>query len=131
MTGGTLGFDPWQPGGEGEPLPPPPYPLWRVLFCAGCGEQFFGAHQFSGLRVYCTSCSCRTRSVPADEVEKRAYAEVHALVFGDDEVTGLTKVHYGRLAVRIFSRVEVGQTAEDLTFTTRPLPGPLYKETNR
>lgn len=124
MTGditptGTSGLDPWQQPDDGEPLPPAPYPLWRVLFCASCDEQFVGAHQFSGLRVYCTACSCRPCPVPADVVEKRVYAEVHALVFGTDEVPGLTKVHYARMAVRIFSRVEVGSTADEITFTTR------------
>ena len=52
-------------------------------------------------------------------------------MFGTDEVTGLTKVHYGRMAVRIFSRIEVGQAADDLTFTTHPLPLPPFKETNQ
>jgi hypothetical protein len=98
---------------------PNPYPLWRILFCATCDQQFFGAHQFSGRRVYCTTCSCRPRPLPADEVEKRVYAETHALAFGTDTVTGLTKAHYKVLTFRFFTRIEVGPTLDDITFTAR------------
>jgi hypothetical protein len=103
---------------DNEPLPNP-YPLWRILFCATCDQQFFGAHQFSGLRVYCTGCTCRPRPLPADEVEKRVYAETHALAFGTDTVTGLTKAHYAVLTIRFFSRIEVGLTVDDIAFTPR------------
>ncbi|HEX6076680.1 MAG TPA: hypothetical protein VFZ32_15630 [Micromonosporaceae bacterium] len=96
---------------------PIPYPLQRILFCATCDQQFFGAHQFSGLRVYCTACTCRPRPLPADEVEKRVYAETHALAFGTDTVTGLTKAHYRVLTMRFFTRIELGPTVDDITFT--------------
>jgi hypothetical protein len=98
---------------------PNPYPLWRILFCATCDQQFFGAHQFSGARVYCTGCTCRPRPLPADEVEKRVYAQTHTLAFGTDTVTGLTKAHYALLTVRIFTRIELGPTINDITFTPR------------
>jgi hypothetical protein len=126
MTGetptGSPGFGRWQepavPADEGLALPNP-YPLQRILSCATCDQQFFGAHQFSGTRVYCTTCTCRPRPLPADEVEKRVYAETHALAFGTDTVTGLTKAHYTLLTVRIFARIEVGLTVNDITFTAR------------
>jgi hypothetical protein len=127
MTGettptGTRGFGRWRRSdalATAELGLPNPYPLHRILFCATCDQQFFGAHQFSGLRVYCTTCACRPGPLPADEVEKLVYAEIHALVFGTDTVTGLTNAHYGRLAVRIFARVEVGPAVDDITFTAR------------
>ena len=125
MTGetptGTPCFGWWQQPDaltDDEP-PPPPYPLERILFCATCDQQFFGARQFSGTRVYRTACTCRPRPLPAAEAEKRVYAETHALAFGTDTVTGLTKAQYGLLAVRIFARVEVGRTVDDIAFTAR------------
>jgi hypothetical protein len=126
MTGetptGSPGFGRWQEPAvlaNADLALPNPYPLQRILFCATCDQQFFGAHQFSGLRVYCTTCACRPRPLPADEVEKPVYAEIHALVVGTDTVTGLTNAHYGRLAVRIFARIELGLTVNDITFTPR------------
>jgi hypothetical protein len=119
---GTRGFGRWRLS-DALALPdlglPNPYPLWRILFCATCDQQFFGAHQFSGRRVYCTTCACRPGPLPADEVEKPVYAELHTVVFGTDTVAGLTRAHYGRLVVRIFARIEVGSTVDDITFTAR------------
>ena len=127
MTGettptGTSGFGRWQQsavsGDEGFALPIP-YPLERILFCPTCDQQFFGAHQFSGRRVYCTACDCCPLPLSADEVEKRVYAETHALAFGTDSVTGLTRAHYRVLTIRFFTRIEVGPTVDDITFTAR------------
>ncbi len=28
-----------------SPVPPDPYPLEKLLFCAGCGQQFLGTHR--------------------------------------------------------------------------------------
>jgi hypothetical protein len=120
-TGETT-FGRWQqpavPDDEGLALPIP-YPLWRILFCPTCDQQFFGAHQFSGRRVYCTTCDCCPQPLPADDVEKRVYAETHALAFGTDTVTGLTKDHYRVLTLRFFTRIELGPTLDDITFTAR------------
>jgi hypothetical protein len=52
-------------------------------------------------------------------VEKRVYAETHALAFGTDTVTGLTKAHYKVLTFRFFTRIELGPTLDDITFKTR------------
>jgi len=100
-------------------VPPDPYPLGRILFCDTCDQQFFGAHQASGVRVYRTACACRPRQLPADDVEKRVYAETHTLAFGTDIVTGLTKAHYAALTTRFFTRIELGDTVDDVTFTPR------------
>jgi hypothetical protein len=97
---------------------PDPYPLEQILYCATCGQQFFGAHQ-AGTRVYRTSCDCRPGPLPANEVELRVYAEAHVCAFGTDTVAGLTSAHYAVLAVRLFSRAEVGSTADEITFTAR------------
>ncbi len=110
---------------------PDPYPVEQILHCAGCGQQFFGthiaggspvtdsAHLTNGTRVYRTSCDCRPAPLPANEVELRVYAEVHVAAFGTDTVTGLTSAHYALLAVRFFTRIEVGPTVDHMTFTAR------------
>jgi hypothetical protein len=131
---------------------PDPYPLEQILYCATCGQQFFGTHltgdadladgtritgvhltrgtrvadriadgadQPGGGRVYRTSCDCRPGPPLASEVELRVYAEAHVLAFGTDTISGLTSTHYALLAVRIFSRVEVGPTVDDMTFMAR------------
>jgi len=98
---------------------PDPYPLEQILFCAGCGQQFFGTHTASDTRVYRTSCDCRPGPLPANEVELRVYAETHVAAFGTDTVAGLTTAHYALLAIRFFTRIEVGPTAADMTFAAR------------
>jgi len=101
------------------PVPPDPYPLEKILFCATCDQQFFGAHQAGGVRVYYTACTCRPRPLPASEVERAIFAETHALAFGTDTVTDLTAAHYVLLAIRFFTRIELGPTTDDITFTAR------------
>jgi len=96
---------------------PDPYPLEQILFCATCGQQFFGTHQ-AGARVYWTSCDCRPGPLPANEVELRVFAETHVAGFGTNANTGLTTAHYALLAVRFFTRIEVGPT-DDITVTAR------------
>jgi hypothetical protein len=99
---------------------PDPYPLEQILFCAGCGQQFFGV-QVGGARVYRTFCDCRPGPLPANEVELQVYAETHIHAFDTDTdtVTGLTSAHYALLATRFFTRVELGPTADHITFSHR------------
>ncbi len=97
---------------------PDPYPLEQILYCAGCGQQFFGTHQ-AGARVYRTSCDCRPEPLPANEVELRVYAETHVAAFGTDTVTGLTSTHYALLTIRFFTRIELGPTTDHITFAAR------------
>ncbi len=97
---------------------PDPYPLEQILFCGTCGQQFFGTHQ-AGARVYRTSCDCRPAPLPANEAELRAYAETHVAAFGTNAITGLTNAHYALLTIRFFTRVEVGPTSDDMSFTNR------------
>ncbi len=99
-------------------VPPDPYPVEKILFCASCGQQFFGAH-VGGVRVYRTFCDCRPGPLPAGEVELRVYAETHVAGFGTNAVTGLTSAHYALLALRFFTRVELGPTADHIRFTNR------------
>ncbi len=119
---------------------PDPYPLEQILFCATCEQQFFGTHftsgtdqsgdhrvtdgahsthQTGGLRVYRTSCDCRPGPLPANEVELRVYAETHVAAFGTNAITGLTSAHYALLAIRFFTRIEVGPTVDHVNFTNR------------
>ncbi len=97
---------------------PDPYPLETILFCATCEQQFFGTH-VAGARVYRTSCDCRPRPLPANEVELRVYAETHVAAFGTDTVAGLTTAHYALLAIRFFTRIELGPTTDHITFANR------------
>jgi len=97
---------------------PDPYPLETILFCATCDQQFFGTH-VAGARVYRDSCDCRPRPLPANEVELRVYAETHVLAFGTDTVTDFTTAHYALLAIRFFSRIELGPTVNEITFNAR------------
>ncbi len=85
-----------------------------------CGTHATGsAHQPGGVRVYRTSCDCRPEPLPASEVELRVYAETHVAGFGTNAVTGLTTAHYALLAIRFFTRIEVGSTSDDIAFTNR------------
>jgi hypothetical protein len=99
-------------------VPPDPYPMEKILFCAGCHQQFFGTH-VGGARVYRTCCDCRPGPLPANDVELQVYAETHIHAFDTDTVAGLTNVHYALLAVRFFTRVELGPTADHIRFTAR------------
>jgi len=95
-----------------------PYPLEKILFCATCNQPFFGEHE-ADTRVYRTYCHHRPGPLPANEVEHRVYAETHAAAFGTDTVTGLTNTHYAVLAVRFFTRIELGSTTNEINFTDR------------
>jgi hypothetical protein len=99
-------------------VPPDPYPVEKLLFCAGCDQQFFGV-QVGGARVYRTFCDCRPGPLPANDVELQVYAEAHIHAFDTDTVTGLTSAHYALLAFRFFTRVELGPTADHITFAHR------------
>ncbi len=98
--------------------PADPYPVEKILFCASCQQQFFGAH-VGGVRVYRTFCECRPGPLPASEVELQVYAETHIHAFDTDTVAGLTTAHYALLALRFFTRVELGPTADHIRFTNR------------
>jgi len=96
-----------------------PYPLQKILFCGACDQQFFGTRLSDGSRAYRSLCGCRLRPLPASQVELATYAEVHRLAFGTDTTTGLTSDHYAPLAVRLFARIALGITPDDLRFIPR------------
>lgn len=98
---------------------PDPYPLEKILYCATCDQQFFGTHVAGGTRAYRTSCDCRPQPLPASQVELAAYAETQRLTFGTHAVTGLSDAHYALLAVRLFARIALGTTVNDIAFTPR------------
>jgi hypothetical protein len=124
-------------------VPPDPFPVEKLLFCAGCGQQFIGTHRTGdGLadstrvvdcdhfpdcvcpqedpRVYGTFCDCRPGPLPAFAVELHVHVETHLHAFDTPEpVPGLTKAHYMVLAFRFFTRVDIGPTADHMTFTAR------------
>ena len=52
-------------------------------------------------------------------MEKRVYAETHTAAFGTDPVPELTPTHYALLAIRFFTRIELGSATDDITFTAR------------
>ncbi len=71
-------------------------------------------------RVYGTFCNCRPEPFPAFAVELRIHTEAHLRAFDPHEpVPGITKAHYTVLALRFFTRVDVGPTTDHMTFTAR------------
>ena len=161
-------------------VPPDPYPMEKILFCATCGQQFFGIHQPSGgasvpdsthptdssthtpdsthlticgieecneqrppagsahptdypyrpyapcdSRVYRTLCTCRPQPLHASEIEIRIYTETHTHAFGPitgpitNTATRLTSAHYTLLAIRFFTRIELGPTTDHINFISR------------
>ncbi|HEX2416934.1 MAG TPA: hypothetical protein VHJ83_02245 [Micromonosporaceae bacterium] len=99
--------------------PPDPYPLQSVLFCAACDQPFFGTQLGDGTRAYRSRCGCRLCPLSAAQIELHVYAETRRLAFGTDTVAGLTGDHFALLAVRLFARIAIGTTADDITFTPR------------
>ena len=97
---------------------PDPYPLEQILFCATCNQPFFGAQE-ADTRVYRTFCDHPPHPLLANEVEHRVYAETHVLAFGTDTIAGLTSAHYALLAVRLFTRIEIGSTTNEIAFMAR------------
>jgi hypothetical protein len=122
-TGTPLALGRWQQPAaliNAGRVTPDPYPLEQILYCATCHEQFFGTHVTGGgIRVYRTSCDCRPGPLPASEVELRVYAETHVHAFGTDTISGLTSAHYALLAIRFFTRIEVGLTVDNIAFANR------------
>jgi hypothetical protein len=153
-------------------VPLDPYPMEKILYCATCGQQFFGTHQPNGSthtpdgthptdttqptvcgteecteqrppagsahptdytyrpyepcdgRVYRTLCTCRPGPLPASEIEIRIYTETHIHAFGPithttKPVVRLTSAHYAVLAIRFFTRIELGPTVDNIAFINR------------
>jgi hypothetical protein len=99
--------------------PPDPYPIQKILFCATCDQPFFGTRLAEGTRAYRSRCGCRLWPLPAAQVELATYAEAHRLTFGTHPTTGLTTAHFALLAVRLFARITLGSTVDDIAFTHR------------
>ncbi len=141
-TTGSVFFGRWAAPVNAGLVPPDPFPLEKLLFCAGCGQQFMGAHRNGNPedtariaacdhfphcicppedpRLYGTFCNCRPAPFPAFAVELRIHTEAHLRAFDPHEpVPGITKAHYTVLALRFFTRVDVGTTTDHMTFTNR------------
>ncbi len=125
-------------------VPTDPFPLEKLLYCAGCGQQFIGTYRAGAPtvedttrvtecdhfpdcvcptedpRVYGTFCDCRPGPLPAFAVELGVHVEAHLRAFDTPEpVPGITKAHHTVLAFRFFTRVEIGPTVDHMTFTAR------------
>jgi hypothetical protein len=96
---------------------PDPYPLRALLFCSTCDQPFFPSTQADGTRTYRSLCGCRLRPVDAAETEHRVYAETQCRVFGT--VAAIAGECLADLAVRLFVRVTLTPTGEDIAFTAR------------
>lgn len=99
--------------------PADPYPIQEILICATCNQPFFGTRLANNTRAYRSLCGCRLRPFPADEIELRTYAEAQRVAFGTEAATGLTTAHFALLAVRLFARVRLGSTVDEIAFTAR------------
>ena len=90
------------------------YPLWGRLYCV-CGERFLPSCAADSTREYMSVCGCRLRPIDAAAVEWRVYAQAAHLV---------PPVSRGReraeeSLARLYARIEVGGTVDDIRFISR------------
>jgi hypothetical protein len=96
--------------------PDDPYPIQGLLFCARCSQPFFGTWLPGGTRAYRSRCGCWLRPLDAGQVERRVCAEAQRFALGHVIASG---GHVCEFAVRLFARVSLGATADDINFTRR------------
>jgi hypothetical protein len=93
------------------------YPLSDLLFCGICDEPFFATCLPDGSRAYRSRCGCRLHPVDASELERRVHAEAQRRVFGT--ASALTDDQAVTLTARLFARITLGTTPDDLRFIPR------------
>ncbi len=90
-----------------------PFPLRGLLYCA-CGQPFSPSGWTEDTRTYLSLCGCRLRPIDANAVERRVHAEAE-LISASSTVDGFSGVALARL----YSRIEVGGTVEDIRLLRR------------
>ncbi|HEX6074912.1 MAG TPA: hypothetical protein VFZ32_06580 [Micromonosporaceae bacterium] len=98
--------------------PPDPYPLRSFLFCATCDQPFFPSPQPDGSRAYRSRCGCRLHPLDAGQTERRVYTEALRRAFGPTAIA-TTSDCLAAIAARLFARVSLGPTPDDIAFIPR------------
>jgi hypothetical protein len=94
-----------------------PYPLCGRLFCR-CGAPFCRWGSPDAKREYMAVCGCRLRPIDADTIESRVYADAAR------REPALTAGRWpgppGEVLARLYNRIDVGGTVDDVRFVPRP-----------
>lgn len=92
------------------------YPLRGLLFCR-CGARFCRWGSPGTTREYMTVCGCRLRPIDADTIERRVYADAARLV--PALAAGRWCEPPAEALARLYARIEVGGTVDDVRFVRR------------
>jgi hypothetical protein len=95
---------------------PASYPLQGWIFCI-CGQAFHRWGRIDATREYLSLCGCRLWPLDASTIERRVYAAVALAapgLIGDGWTDRPAEV-----LARLFTRVEVGGTVEDIRLVPR------------
>jgi hypothetical protein len=93
-----------------------PYPLCGRLFCR-CGAPFCRWGSPDSKREYMAVCGCRLRPIDADTIERCVYADAARR---DPALTaGRWPEPPAEVLARLYSRIDVGGTVDDVRFVPR------------
>jgi hypothetical protein len=93
-----------------------PYPLCGRLFCR-CGAPFSRWGSPDAKREYMSVCGCRLRPIDADTIEHRVYADAARR---DPALTaGPGPEAPAEVLARLYNRIDVGGTVDDVRFVPR------------
>ena len=92
------------------------YPLCGRLFCR-CGARFSRWGWPGSPRAYMTLCGCRLRPIDADTIERRVYAD--AVRRDPALTTGRWPEPPTAVLGRLYTRIDVGGTVDDVRFISR------------
>lgn len=93
-----------------------PYPLCGLLFCR-CGAAFCRWGSADAKREYMAVCGCRLRPIDAVTVERRVCADAAKL--DSSAAAGGWVETSGEMLARLYARIEVGGTVDDIRFVPR------------
>jgi hypothetical protein len=93
------------------------YPLCGRLFCR-CGAPFCRWGSPDANREYMSVCGCRLRPVNAVLIERRVYADAARL--DPASAIGGSSEALAEVLTRLYTRIEVGGTVDDVRFVPRP-----------
>ncbi|MDG4793674.1 hypothetical protein [Micromonospora sp. WMMD1082] len=93
-----------------------PYPLCGWLFCR-CGARFCRWGSLDWTREYMALCGCRLRPIDAGAIERRVYADAARL--DPALAAGCWTEAPSELLARLYVRIEVGGTVDDVRFVRR------------
>jgi hypothetical protein len=92
------------------------YPLCGLLFCR-CGARFCRSSSPASKREYLSVCGCRLRPLDADSIERLVCAEAMSRTPGP--ATLGRSVKPPEALFRLYYRIEVGGTVDDVRFVRR------------